>query len=925
MNESPASGVDRRALQLLRELLLIDDPAQRRGELERRCADEPGLRTQVEALLAADADAERDQRFETPLRITDATDVDRPDPDELIDQCIGPFRVIEEIGRGGMGTVYRAERDQAEFRQLVAIKILRRGLDSDDILARFLRERRILAALSHPNLTHLIDGGRTSDGRPWLAMDFVQGAPITDWCDQRRLDPRARIALLLEVADAVQHAHERLVVHRDLKPGNVLVDDAGHVHLLDFGIAKLIAGDDEDNDATRHGEQGRPGLFTPEYAAPEQLLGGPITAATDVYALAVMGYELLTGRLPYRFEHRDWRSIQTQVLDTTPSRLANAITEPGDDDEPSPELRLRQRAITLPAYRRLVRGDLERILSKALATEPERRYASVQAFAIDLRRFLAGKPVTVAGTGWRYRTGKFIARNRTGVALAALSAALLVSGVSGIVWQWRQAQEQAVLARAEAHRANAVRDYLSLMFREARGDGRDPAQVTAREVLERSAGRIEQEFATDPAMRQNVLATMAELYIHLHDYQGARPLLERFVALEDGSSPTSVQVIALDDLAVVELRQGHPGDALTMIEQAVALIEQDRAPDVQRLHGRVRITRGQILRTLGRNDEAIIDLEQALQLTIEQDGAQARQTAVARNSLAAAYMAAARLAEAEDAFELTLANFEQLGLDESSDALNVRNNLGALHLLRGNQERAGLHLGQAMALQRSLIGDSAGLAASMLNHARLLLLRNRVTEATAQMQAAREMMVRYTAADSIDSASAELALVDAHVHAGSPEPARVHLDAASRILVQRLPDAHPLLARAHIAQARIDLLDDELAAAGHAIEQAMTLLEPGGPSHGPHLASTLCLRAEWHLRQGRPEAAIADAGRCLGLRGEYAASQSWELADASVLLTQAEWRLDPNPETLARKNQFLRDLQERLTPEHPRVRALARL
>ena len=917
-----SGNLEQRALGVLRELLAIDDREQRRTEAEQVCSDQPELLAIVLALL--DADAASDPALDQPVAIM--RDLESADDGDLLHVLLGPYRILERIGRGGMGTVYRAEREHAEFRQQVAIKVLRRGLDSDDILSRFLRERRILASLSHPNLTRLIDGGRTEDGRPWLAMEFVEGCTITDWCDERRLDPRARIALLLDVADAVQHAHERLIVHRDIKPGNVLVDAQGHVHLLDFGIAKLVAGDGQSElDLTRLSDVGRPGLFTPEYAAPEQLTGGTIRAATDVYALGVLLFELLTGRLPHVFEHRDWRSIQTRLLNSAPPRLAQAITEPGTGKDLPPEQRLQRRAITLSAFRRLVRGDLERILVKSMAKEPERRYATVHAFADDLRRFLAGQPVAVAGGAWRYRLRKFVARNRTGVALGTLSFVLLVTGVSGIVWQWQEAQQQALMAQAEAHRANAVRDYLTLMFREARSDSRLSGQVTAREVLDRSAGRIEKEFAGDPALRQSVLATMAELYIHLQDYQGARPLLERFNVLEDGSSPIHVRVTALDDLAVVDLRQGHAGTALSTADAALALIDEHPTPEVERLRARVLITRGQIRRALGQLEPAISDLEQALHLTQLSEGMQARQTAVARNSLGLAYMIAGRPSDALRELEATLASFDALDLGESGDALNVLSNLGALKLMRGNIDQAEVLLKRALQLQRSLVGDSAGLAATMLNHGRVLLFRNRLEDARNQMLAARAMIEQFTAADSLDMAGAELALADAALMSGDANQASGHADAALTIMQRLLPPAHPAIGRALTVQAQVQQLRADPGAALNLLESAMAILEPAGPGSGGHLARALCLRAELHLTQARHRDAAGDAGRCLALRADYADPLSWEIAQASLLLATSQRPTDDSPAVRQRLHEARQTLVHELGARHTITRHLSDL
>lgn len=509
-----------KALAVLRLLLDEDDPHRRAELIETHCADDPNLRAEVDALLVA---AEADEpALDQPVWLHE----DRTNEhDELLGQVLGPFTVVEIIGRGGMGTVYRAEREVDGGRQQVAIKVIRRGLDSDDILARFLRERRILAALSHPNLTRLIDGGRTPDGRPWLALDYVDGEPITTWCDRHQLHPRERIVLLLQVADAVQHAHERLVVHRDIKPGNVLVDVDGQVRLLDFGIAKLVDNDDEDlHTRPLTGQAAVP--LTPEYAAPEQILGGTISASTDVYALGVLLYQLLSGRLPRTFRGRDWLSIQQELRDLVPPRLAHAITGAPKDDgrERAPEtLRLQQRSISLGGYRRLVRGDLDRILAKALADEPERRYASVQAFADDLRRFLAGEPVAVVGTGWRYRARKFIVRNRLGVTLTTLSVLLLLGGLAGFAWQAAQTRAEAERALAESARATAIKNFLGDLLTSANPLVNPGQTPTVRQLMDAAARRVDSEFADRPDLAAELLGLIGTSYRHL----GEMPLAEQ--------------------------------------------------------------------------------------------------------------------------------------------------------------------------------------------------------------------------------------------------------------------------------------------------------------------------------------------------------------------------------------------------------------
>ncbi|MEO6344357.1 MAG: serine/threonine-protein kinase, partial [Dokdonella sp.] len=426
---------DLEALRILRDAL-DTDPGERDSYVSMRCGEDSALRERVDALLrgigAEDMESISAHEHEEASSPTGSNG-----GDSLAGHLLGPFRVVERIGRGGMGVVYRGTREGADFDQQVAIKLIRRGFDFDDIRARFLRERRILARLSHPNLARFIDGGIAEDGRPWFALEFVRGESITRWCDAQRLSVRDRVRLFLDVCAAVQYAHTGLVVHRDLKPANVLVDESGTVRLLDFGVAGLLAGETDDEDAPstiseRH-------AMTPEYAAPEQFLGGVVGIPADVYALGVLSYELVAGVLPYALDRSDLDAVTRTVIATPPQPLASAVSRAGSPPLPTVETRLAARKIGLQAYRRLVRGDLTRILDKALAKEPERRYATVQAFADDLARWLEGAPVRVTGNRLGYRLAKFVQRNRLAVALASFALLLLMAGIGGVLWKSREA------------------------------------------------------------------------------------------------------------------------------------------------------------------------------------------------------------------------------------------------------------------------------------------------------------------------------------------------------------------------------------------------------------------------------------------------------------------------------------------------------
>ena len=371
---------------------------------------------------------------------------------------VGPYRLISEIGHGGMGTVYLAVRADAAFEQRVAIKILKRGMDTDAIAARFRHERQILASLTHPNIARLLDGGTTSDGLPYFAMEYVDGRQLVDYCESRGLDTSARLAIFRQVCAAVQYAHQNLIIHRDLKPANVLVAMDGTPKLLDFGIAKLLNADvaGHTHAPTVAGMQ----LMTPEYASPEQVRGDPVTTATDVYSLGVLLYELLTGRRPYRITSRAPIDVARVVCEAVPARPSTAVTNPSDGPDaqepitgaetvPTREVPSGQlRAVEAQRLSRRLAGDLDTIVLKALSKEPARRYPSVDQFSEDVRRHLEGLPVLARRDTWNYRAAKFIRRHRAAVGAAALTFLALVAGVIGTAWQAREAR--IARARAEA-------------------------------------------------------------------------------------------------------------------------------------------------------------------------------------------------------------------------------------------------------------------------------------------------------------------------------------------------------------------------------------------------------------------------------------------------------------------------------------------
>jgi serine/threonine-protein kinase len=505
---APGPDIDPERLARIFEEAVEHPAAERAAFLDEACAGQADLRAEVESLLSAH---ERAGDFLDRLDTSGAAalaggESPSPSPDG---GRVGPFRLIRELGRGGMGVVYLAERVEGGFEQRAAIKLLKRGMDTDAIQRRFLRERQILAGLEHVSVARLIDGGVSEDGRPYFAMEHVDGQTLVEYCDRRRLGVDERLRLFEEACRAVQHAHANLVVHRDLKPSNMLVTRDGHLKLLDFGIAKLLVGDD-DASATALTQAGTR-LLTPEYAAPEQVRGQPVTTATDVYALGVVLYELLTGQLPYGTEKRGPLEMAQAVCEVEP-RIPSAVT--------TDRRRLARR----------LRGDLDTVALKALSKEPSRRYASAEALAEDVRRHLAGYPVQARRDTLPYVVAKFVRRHRVGVAAASLATLSLVLGLVGTTWQARAAARERDRARAEAERAETVKEFLVGLFRAADPTESQGEAVTARELLDRGTERIERELAGHPSLQAELFDTVANISQSLGRYDRARALGERAVA-----------------------------------------------------------------------------------------------------------------------------------------------------------------------------------------------------------------------------------------------------------------------------------------------------------------------------------------------------------------------------------------------------------
>lgn len=510
-----------RVKELLDDAIALD-AAERRPYLDGACGDDPALRREVESLLASHEQAG------TSFLNSPAANLKAAAPAPAVTRVgrrIGVYQMGEEIGHGGMGEVYRAVRADGQYTKEVAVKLVRGGSDSAFVLERFRNERQILATLDHPNIARLLDGGTTDDGIPYLVMELIEGTRIDLYCDGRGLSITERLRLFRQVCAAVQYAHQRLVIHRDIKPSNILVTQEGVPKLLDFGIAKILdpAGSGPETTLARP--------MTPEYASPEQILGQPITTASDVYSLGVVLYQLLTGRSPYPAETRGSHELARAVCESDPGRPSSAVLKAqtvrtGDRvEQVTPEQVSRAREGSPAKLQRRLAGDLDDIVLMALRKEPQRRYASVEQFAEDIRRHLEALPVAATKGSWSYRAGKFVQRHKVGmVASTAVSLALVV-GIGATVRAARIARQQADIAHVERARAekrfNDVRQLSNSLIFEIHDSIQSlPGATPARKLLLDRAVEYLDKLAQDSAGDVDLQRELAWGYQRLATVQG---------------------------------------------------------------------------------------------------------------------------------------------------------------------------------------------------------------------------------------------------------------------------------------------------------------------------------------------------------------------------------------------------------------------
>jgi len=870
-------------IQSLFEQLVDEGAGDRAARLASVCGDDAELRSSVESLLNSDA-----RREDALLHaIGEAAESLLEDHrDRLIGTRVGPYRVVSILGHGGMSTVYRGERDDSQYQQTVAIKVLQHATLHPRLRSRLHSERHILATLDHPSIARLIDSGDLEDGTPYLVMEHVDGESIDTYCDSRTLFVRERLELFVKVCAAVQYAHRNLVVHRDIKSSNIFVTVDGTPKLLDFGIAKLLAPESLSHTlpVTRLQER----ILTPENAAPEQVLGRPITTATDIYSLGVLLYQLLTGRSPYRLLSYSQLQLERAICMDDPARPSQMVIAKVNGEKDADRSRISdRRGLSPQRLRARLSGDLDAIVAMAMRKEPDRRYPSVEALADDLNRHLLGQPVRARHGDWRYNAAKFLRRHLLPVAAVAAAFLGLALFAGVMFWQNHRIEMARHATAQERDRAQQVSAFLVDVFSQAdpfKAQGKEP---TAKDLLDRGAEKISGNVSLHPEVRAQLLESIGLAYRRQGLSERAIPLFEQAVAIRREERPLDNGhiAVALANLARALTDAGHLISAEADLQQAVDLSERG---------GESRsIETADILVQFGSfaldaksdPDRASQLFSKALNIYRSAIGSQNLQVAATLNGLADAAVWKSDYSLAEHYEREALSIFQETVSRNHPDNAVALATLGSILTQRGKYVEAEQVLNEALQIERTVFGaDNSRIVAT---EADLGTLYDREGDTTRAIGATQT---------------------------------------ALKITQNRLGPNHYLSGYYLDALANLFLKANDLPTAEADARQALAVYASSLPARHLYVASTHQVLGEVLLRRGSLAAAEVELREALDMTVGLAGAESWRTArsEASLgwALIQRDKAVEGEPMLLAARSKLLTTVG----PQHPATQqATARL
>ena len=764
---------------------------------------------------------------------------------------VGPYRLERPLGEGGMGQVWLAARADGLYQRRVALKLLRPGLADPNLRLRFTRERQILARLAHPHIARLLDAGISADHLPYLALEYVEGEPITDYCVHHRTPLEARLRMFQQICDAVSHAHANLIVHRDLKPSNIMVTPGGEVWLLDFGIAKLLDSDAPVVEQTRTGVR----AFTLHYAAPEQIRGEPVTTMTDVYSLGVVLYELLTDTKPYRLKRASDAAWEEAILAVDPLRPSQSVLRRSEGSDPhhvpadADASAEGGGAVDVPALRRHARqlaGDLDNIVLKALSKRPEQRYPSVEALAQDLQRQQDGRPVLARSQSVGYRARKYLRRHRWSLATGLLVATVLGAALMIVAWQARQAV-------AEASRAQALQDFIVGLFENA-GSAPDDRTLDLRGLLDVAVTRGSRELSRQPRARAELLGVVARLRSGLGDYREAAQLLDRQAAIIDTTPgiPTSLRLESLTQRGEILARLDEPQACIALMQPALGDARREQAQLPTQTAG-FYSQLGRCRRATGERQSARLLFERSLALRRGTVGAEVARVEN-RLDLAGLHADAGETAQALADYTIARDQLRRDAGDRHPLLVGIGRNLAALDRARGRPDAAERELRGALAIASETRGASHPVTTTVRGElAALLIEQARYAHAEQELLARHSGLVARVGAGHADLRESHAALGRIAWERGNAAAA---VDALRAALASSRRGGDPArIGESQLALAEVLLGSGRANEAQRLLEQAREqLAQRRGTSDGP-VGDSERLLGEAADALGRPAAA----------------------------------------------------------------------
>jgi tetratricopeptide (TPR) repeat protein/tRNA A-37 threonylcarbamoyl transferase component Bud32 len=904
----------RRIFSILQQLVELPE-SEHETLINAECAGDAALAQEIRRRLAVDNVQMLDRSASDIATRLAAAEETLPPGSQL-----GTWRLVRELGRGGMGTVYLVERCGDGYVQYGALKLIRRGMDSQEVLARFRRERQILSRLDQPHIARLLDGGIADDGRPFLVMEWIDGESIMDWCERIQPDLRTRAELFLQICSAVAYAHRQLIVHRDIKPSNVLIDTHGHPKLLDFGIAKVLeesANDERTAMAVR--------FLSPAYAAPEQrTTDGVVSTATDIYQLGLLFFELLSGK---RY---------SELKDTTSRRPALLLASGRE-----------QAASSGPRYisAQQLRGDPGIIAARALDADPARRYATVEALADDVRRWLDARPILARPDSSSYRLARFVSRHCIATALAAVALIAIIVGATLALLQAQRAERETRLARS-------AQAFLSSVFEQSSPDTAAGARITARELLDRGAERIRHELSDQPGLRGEMLLTLGVLYRQLGQFEQANGLLEEAYTAAQAADDEGAKVRAALELGVVarmserfEIANRRFAEVLTAdipdevrsrvyVERAqtreregnfslaladaklAAQIDLQRGAAGRSDHARDRQIEGLVLTRMGRFEEADAAFEEAIATASAIYGAGDTRVAQIQNDYAVLLLSKSRPVEAEPVTRRALdARRERLGEQHPSVAESLQL-LGASLRQQGRLDEAKIALEESLSIQRAVLGNQHGDVANTLNSLSILASsQQRYADAEAYLREALDIERAINKTDTALIATMTTNLAVALMRMGRYDESGELLRKALTIHHSVLGTQHPAVLSNENALAQLEIRRGNAASAVTHARNALSIAEEvlGASRESAFVRSTL---ANALLRKGEAALALQEARAAKATLDAVDAQSDPRAIQISLFEAEASLALKQPLDALPLAEHVLSELSDRTSPDH---------